>query len=544
MNITLDTQDLRGLLLDIMKTEFKSNGFHDPQQSEEIKSELEKTKQLLEERSSQLKLLKDELQQMLKQIHSECIKLNQQNSRELKSKQTIQADNTTMRQLLEEMTTEVQNLKAEVREIRNDIRFKGIERSNSFNRKGKPELKEAMLPAEGDVEIQGKTEAEDAALTLLEIEEIKRSFDNAPSEGPSLSSGMNVFDISEGIPEIYKTTLTVELSNYLEVPLSRLQLYLPYGLPFTAAPKTIKKFSKEVFTFRDRHPKERNTPQGVFSYHIERTDLRIVVYFWVQANGKSELTLSFSPSDIPIENLYGHNSSLDESIRPDKKEFQFDPSEGISNVIVKLKDIRVKAIVTPGPRTILQLEILRKKPIGRSLVPSPKKKLQDGVTLAGRSISSISGGMTKYYGCVVEIRNNLNVALEQPSRYIRSCQQYDFLPEYVSAYTREAFFASHRDNVEGIFSYRIGTTDLRIAIAFRTNRNGNIFGVAFVPSHLATNQYLMVSLAKPDNWRTRPDRQLAKASDGEKTIEIRNIRVKVSMTEESKALLKISVSTF
>ncbi|CAG7818902.1 unnamed protein product, partial [Allacma fusca] len=170
----------------------------------------------------------------------------------------------------------------------------------------------------------------------------------------------------------------------------------------------------------------------------------------------------------------------------------------------------------------------------------------DGKSIVGKSILDISQYILGPYGYIFEIVNLLHVALNEPASYLENGQQPFSRPEMISGGSREVLIVKMNNSGKGaggLVSFRIGTTDLRLVVAFQIFNNGNKFGAAFVPSNFPADANLMVYLTSDDQWSTSPDRKFGMAKDGPLVIQTRNIRAKVSMTEGLKVALNIVVKT-
>ncbi|CAG7822544.1 unnamed protein product, partial [Allacma fusca] len=151
------------------------------------------------------------------------------------------------------------------------------------------------------------------------------------------------------------------------------------------------------------------------------------------------------------------------------------------------------------------------------------------------------------YGYILEFVNFLGVSLSEPACYLENGQQPFTKPNVVSLGSREVLVMKMDNSGKGkggIVSFRIGNTDLRIAVAFQLFNNGNKFATAFVPSNVPTDGNLMVYLTSDDQWSTSPDRKFAMAKHGPLVILTRNICARVEMTEDLKAVLKIVLKTY
>ncbi|CAG7662167.1 unnamed protein product [Allacma fusca] len=284
--------------------------------------------------------------------------------------------------------------------------------------------------------------------------------------------------------------------------------------------------------------------EGIISYRIEKSDLRLVIYYYVYSSG-NRVGIAVCPSDIPVSKdllVYMQSSEYVDRKRPDK---QCDRSR----TVIMLKNLLARAKITWGNRSVMSVEVVKngsKSWTENSMELAFEEKwfssLLDGKTLLGKSLTNFMSCIKKQFGCVVMFHNGLGVPMKELSWEIRSDVRR-FLVPTIMPKTREAFCTSDDLNMQGIFSYRIGSSDLRLSLVFQVFNGGCKFAVAFVPFDIPTNFALMKSMINPKEWRTRPDCKFSQALHGEQVVEVRNLRAKVSMTNGPKAVLTVMICT-
>ncbi|CAG7785315.1 unnamed protein product, partial [Allacma fusca] len=164
-----------------------------------------------------------------------------------------------------------------------------------------------------------------------------------------------------------------------------------------------------------------------------------------------------------------------------------------------------------------------------------------------RKVSRIAEYVLESYGYVLEITNLLRVPLNAPFCYLENGQLPFLFPEMVSSGTREVMIIKMDYSGitrGGLATFRIGTTDLRLAIVFKLFNSGNKFGAAFIPATLPTDANMMLFLSSENQWRTSVDQKCGQSKDGELIIQSRNILAMVSMTNGLKAVLKVVIKAF
>ncbi|CAG7646579.1 unnamed protein product [Allacma fusca] len=540
MNVSVSTNEIRDILIDVIRQEFKSGitaSLSIPDTLADLQSELDKTKQLLEERTTELNKLKELSQEEpFENIDSK----NRASSEELLPDATIIIPSNTTESpavgtLLEEVLGEMKNVKMELSLVRDACSCMA---SNYAD----------ISPQVQD--IRARTHEEEVQIITDEYEKALRSLE-APVDGDTLN-GHSVPEISTEIPLITgnQVTLTIEIINRLSLPLTNLQTYIHSGEPYQDLPAMVKAGTREVATFRGGVPSINNVPGGAIAYRIGLTGVQLLLYYFNNKSKRSVMGFGLTLAELPVKTYFETCSlgcsSLD-FMRPDKKYLSVESET--TTTLVKLQNLRAKATINPSTRSIWTIEILCIMPES-----SPKaylkfegekyfrgdKCLKAGESFAGKNISNVLADISTVYGCVVEISNGLKMSLENVSTYLFEGEQ----PQTILADSRELLVFTDNMKVEGLFTYQIQGTDLRIAVAIRCEESGNSFAIGFIPARTNTNQHLLDGLTDSSHWKTRPEKKYALAHEGPQVIEIRNIIAHAAMASEPKAMLKISVTTF
>ncbi|CAG7631145.1 unnamed protein product [Allacma fusca] len=459
--------------------------------------------------------------------------------------------NQVKNEILQVVSTEINVLKEELKSVSTKLEAVSLKvqqnspLENTIIDIEEPVAEEQTLHSQTVVTIEGHTNEEEEQLLLLELKSIKELV--GPTSNGSTIQGKTVADILTDASSSYKATITVQFTNYLESSLNNPRCYFAEGFEYRVAPKVVASCTKEAFVFQSARGVlfAGDRIYGIFSYQIGSSDKQLIVKFACREDGLIMSGLGIASNNVPIngntltymENALGGSKS----IRVDLKGQRDWKTEG-QEWIVKLGNIRARATITPGPRSILEVEVAQAESRkGLEGVYERTRSIANGKTMLEKFLPGIAGFINDKRVCIVELVNLLNVPLEDSLRYIHNCQQHDFMPNIVPAMTREAFYTSDHTNVEGIFSYRIATTDLRIAVAFRCQAEGNSFAVAFTPADMPTEKRLMDDITTGDEWITRSDRRFAIAKEGDKMAEVRNLRAVAAMTDQEKSVLKLVI---
>ncbi|CAG7817540.1 unnamed protein product [Allacma fusca] len=394
-------------------------------------------------------------------------------------------------------------------------------------------------PQKSVLDIRAKTKEQEVQLTAQEVEDIAKSQDVTPG---LTMRGEAISDISAVIPKEFNVTVAVEFINHLDVTLTDPQCWLDSGSVYGLVPSVLEKATKESFSFHDNNYKEDGV-NGLFSYKISSTNLRLAISFGSDNSGTTLLGIAFTPEDVSAgEELddYMWNVVKQDEMRSDIKCANW--SSEVKCLIVKMKNLRARVTMTSGPKAIMQVTVLK-------TCSSERADLEEklvAIILKGKiSSKQPPPSPACKRGNVIEITNLLKVCLQDAERYVpNNSPQQDFLPDIIPEFTRVSFSTLDLKNSEEIFSYRIDTTDLRLAITFCTKSGENSFGIAFIPDDVPTDTELISSMTKLGEWVTRPDRKLGLAKNGEQVIEVRNMRAKVTMTQEPQVMLMVIISSF
>ncbi|CAG7731532.1 unnamed protein product [Allacma fusca] len=401
----------------------------------------------------------------------------------------------------------------------------------------------------GIVPIEGKTLAEEESITSLEMDVITQS--KRIDDGTTMSK-TNLDIITKGIPYPMKS-VAVKIINYAEMLLVNPEFFFKNQRDTNCrtglTPYSIGSCTREALLFHDNHALDL---EGMFTYQVGNTNLRLAVLFAVLNDASTWLFgVAFTPRNIETnQDLYNYISLAPSRnpVRPDVK-FSWLYSSETTELVAKHGTLSARVTFMPGRRVLMEVEVMqilkRQRSIGKRLL-----EVSDGKTLSGKTVEGIAASIPDKYGCVLEITNGLDVSLDQvqyydynPSNENNWAELNTSIPTDVQALTRQVFYFSDPKDVHGMVSYNIASTDIRLAVMFRAFFGGNTFAAIFVPSQLP--EHLVSSLTdEPIQWKTQPNQKSSKANDGEKVIEIRNIRARVTMSERARSILRVEVSTF
>ncbi|CAG7827349.1 unnamed protein product [Allacma fusca] len=108
----------------------------------------------------------------------------------------------------------------------------------------------------------------------------------------------------------------------------------------------------------------------------------------------------------------------------------------------------------------------------------------------------------------------MNVALTRPSSHLTNGQVF-LLPKSINKNSKDVLISIiHHAGLDsgGVMSFRIGSTDLLLAVAFQLFNNGNRFGAAFVPVGVPTDRNLLAYLTSNNQWKTSPDQKFGQVT--------------------------------
>ncbi|CAG7787152.1 unnamed protein product [Allacma fusca] len=331
--------------------------FDDPPRFLNI-SDLRLELQTIDTLTSELTQLRKDFQEMLLENRSETKKVSQEllsfdedldeDSYEIPEKKTV-------RQLLEDLTSDMKHLKAEIKDIK--IRSQTMEKNltdvlnkSHVNTALKiPELPSPLLTMGN--EIYSMSEADQSILKEINI--LKAYLEPSIKDGKTLQ-GTSFSEFSMSIPKNHEATLAVEFTNYLKEPLSKPLCWYNYGTEQQPLPLNIVGTTREAFGF---HSKNLTCSGGIFSYEIGSRNLRFVICYYIHSIGNAVLAMAALPKEVPV------NKDLEQSLWSLTGEKNFGakrcPGTSGGELVMKLDDLRVRVALTRGPRARMRTEILQ-----------------------------------------------------------------------------------------------------------------------------------------------------------------------------------------
>ncbi|CAG7734694.1 unnamed protein product [Allacma fusca] len=187
-----------------------------------------------------------------------------------------------------------------------------------------------------------------------------------------------------------------------------------------------------------------------------------------------------------------------------------------------------------------------------SQIAAFSKQPISGASLDGTTTSQIAASMPTNRNCTVELTNRLVVPLVDPQYYCSSGHCHTPMQPVIGPSTREAFAFSKASEAPrgsvGVFTYRIGKTNFRLAVLFSVpydyNFSSNWYAIGFVPENTPADDALYQAMYYNEEWASQSDKKREKASSGVTLhIHYENLEVSATMSDAKRSIIKLDVTS-